>query len=64
MVMVFKPACFYNIEKHVNYTLILKVKYACCAHITHSGPIEDMHDLRNLKTKANIFLKKSKIAQW
>ena len=33
------PASFYNIEKHVNHTLILKVNHACCAHITDCGLI-------------------------
>ena len=31
-----KPA-IYNIEKHVKHTLILKVNYAYCVHITDFG---------------------------
>ena len=27
----------YNIEKHVKHTLISKVNYACCVHITAFG---------------------------
>ena len=34
-----KPAKFYNIEKYVNRTLILKVNHACCVHITDCGLI-------------------------
>ena len=37
--LTLKPASFYNIEKHVNCTLILKVNHACCAHITCCGLI-------------------------
>ena len=34
MALNHKPAIFYNVEKHVNCTLILKVNHACYAHIT------------------------------
>ena len=37
--LTLKPASFYNIEKHVNHALILKVNYACCVHITDRGLI-------------------------
>ena len=37
--LTLKPASFYNIEKRVNSTLILKVNYACCVHITDCGQI-------------------------
>ena len=32
--LTLKPIYFYNIEKHVKHTLILKVYYVCYAHIT------------------------------
>ena len=35
--LTLKPASFYNIEKHVNCTLILKVNHVCCTHITDCG---------------------------
>ena len=37
--LTLKAANFYNTEKHVKHTLILKVNYAFCAHITDFGLI-------------------------
>ena len=37
--LTLKPANFYNIEKHIKHTSILKVNYACCVHITDYGLI-------------------------
>ena len=37
--LTLKPISFYNIEKHVNRTLILKVNQVCILHITHGGLI-------------------------
>ena len=37
--LTLKLANFYIIYKHVKHTLILKVKYACCVHITDCGLI-------------------------
>ena len=34
MALTLKPAIFYNVEKHVNFMLILIVNHVCCAHIT------------------------------
>ena len=39
IILTLKSASFYNIEKHVNRTLILKVNHACCVHITDCGLI-------------------------
>ena len=37
--LTLNPTSFYNIEKHVNCTLILKVNHACYAHIANCGLI-------------------------
>ena len=37
--LTFNPASFYNIEKHVNCTLILTVNHVCLAHSTDRGLI-------------------------
>ena len=37
--LTLKPASFYNIEKHVNRTLILNVNHACCVDIADCGLI-------------------------
>ena len=39
LLLTLKPTSFYNIKKHGNRTLILKVNHACCAHITDCGLI-------------------------
>ena len=36
-VLTLKPKNFYKIEMHVKHTLILKVNYVCCVHITAFG---------------------------
>ena len=33
-ILTLKTTSFYNIEKHVTRTLILKVNHVCCVHIT------------------------------
>ena len=37
--LTLKPASFYNIKKHVNCALILKVNHVCRVHITDCGLI-------------------------
>ena len=37
--LILKPINFYNTEKHIKCTLILKVNYTCCVHITDFGLI-------------------------
>ena len=51
-----KPEKFLDTEKHVKRTLILKVTYACCAHITDFGLIAYQRILALFihKTKAYI----------
>ena len=39
MCLILKHASFYNIEKHVNHTFILKVNHECCVHNTDRGLI-------------------------
>ena len=54
--LTFNAANFYNTKKHVKHTVILKVNYACCVHITDFGLIlyQRISALFTQETKAYI----------